>query len=77
MTDGQSCDGFLGGTERHVYGTGNRFAVFQAVGNQAQRQSLDSRGRLLSRAPVCRDAGKGRDVREPATIDLTVILDGQ
>jgi len=51
--------------------------MLEAVGDQAQRERLHSRRRLLLGSPICGHAREGWDVRQPAAILLAIILDGE
>ena len=79
FTDGHFWGGYLGlgGNEGNVHGPGHSFAVFQTVGNQAQRQRLDRCGGLFLGAAIYCDARERRDVGQPPPAFLPVILDGE
>jgi hypothetical protein len=64
----------LGG-KRNRHRTGNRFSVFQAVGNHSQGKRFGGSQGLLSRSSIDCNARKGRDVGNPPPIVFTRKLD--
>src|SRR6266496_3841857 len=51
--------------------------MLQPIGDQSQSQRLHRDRRLLAGSPVCGNAWQGRDIRQPPSILLAVVFDGQ
>ncbi len=60
----------------HVIQRGDRFALFESIGQHAQRENLDPGNRFVTRRSVAHHARKFHDLGQPPTVGFLFHFDG-